>query len=66
MIPSMAILGFGILSGIIFVFASLCVPIAFAMIMQKRIGGFTGDVLGAVSVVSEITGLMAISYILLS
>ena len=53
-------LGFGVLTGVAFIVASLIAPIVLAIVMQKHIGGFNGDVLGGVCVLSEMSGLMVL------
>ncbi len=59
-------LGFAILTGAMFIIVSLVMPILLAVIMQKRIGGFNGDVLGGVCILSEVIGLMLLSSIIIN
>ena len=50
--------GFGVLAGTVLIMSSLIAPIGLAVVMQNRIGGFNGDVLGGICVLSEVSVLI--------
>ena len=64
MIPLMVSLGLGVLNCAVFLIAGLILPNIFVIVMKKRIGGFNGDVLGGVCVLSEVLALITIGSII--
>lgn len=53
--------GRGLGAGLIAVAAASAAGIAVLALAQRRLGGYTGDVLGAAGVIAEIAGLLALS-----
>jgi len=56
-----ALLGVGIRNGLAAAVCAALVMAAFAWLAQRQIGGYTGDVLGAIEQMGEVTALLAIA-----